>query len=130
MVAGEQPINAGVGLGMAETNGRESASSDAYATTDDFERIFTDMGALYLLSFLLTGSSDKAEECFAAGMREAANGNPEGVGAFLGSTHHHSGCDPADCATAALRDRCARLCWCAKPGQIAFGIPGRDLCDS
>jgi len=55
---------------MAETNGRESASSDAYATTDDFERIFTeDMGALYLLSFLLTGSSDKAEECFAAGMK-------------------------------------------------------------
>ena len=60
-----------------QTNSRGSVSSDAYATTDDFERVFTeDMGALYLLSFLLTGSPDEAEECFAAGMSEAINGNP------------------------------------------------------
>ena len=60
-----------------QTNSRGSVSSDAYATADDFERVFTeDMSTLYLLSFLLTGSPDEAEECFAAGMSEAINGNP------------------------------------------------------
>jgi DNA-directed RNA polymerase specialized sigma24 family protein len=34
------------------------------------------MSALYLLSFLLTGSPEKAEECFAASMSEATKGNP------------------------------------------------------
>lgn len=61
----------------AQINSRGNVGSDAYATTDDFERVFTeDMGTLYLLSFLLTGSPDEAEECFAAGMSEAINGNP------------------------------------------------------
>jgi len=61
----------------AQTNSRGGVSSDAYATTDDFERVFTeDMGTLYLLSFLLTGSPVEAEACFAAGMSEAVNGNP------------------------------------------------------
>jgi DNA-directed RNA polymerase specialized sigma24 family protein len=55
---------------------KEILGSVAYASTADFERIFTeDMSALYLLSLLLTGDRDKAEECFVAGIGEATRGN-------------------------------------------------------
>jgi DNA-directed RNA polymerase specialized sigma24 family protein len=61
---------------MVRANGRVIASSDAYATAADFEQIFTeDMSGLYLLSFLLTGDRDKAEECFVAGIGESTKGN-------------------------------------------------------
>ena len=61
---------------MARANRREISSSDAYATAADFEQIFTeDMSGLYLLSFLLTGDRDKAEECFVAGVEESTKGN-------------------------------------------------------
>lgn len=61
---------------MVRANSREIASSDAYATAADFEQIFTeDMSGLYLLSFLLTGDRDKAEECFVAGIGESTKRN-------------------------------------------------------
>jgi DNA-directed RNA polymerase specialized sigma24 family protein len=54
-------------------NVREVISSGAYATAADFEQIFTqEMSALYLLSFLLTGDLEKAEQCFVSGIGESA----------------------------------------------------------
>lgn len=54
----------------------EIVSSDAYATASDFEKIFTeDMSALYLLSFLLVGNQEKAEECFVTAIGESTKGN-------------------------------------------------------
>jgi DNA-directed RNA polymerase specialized sigma24 family protein len=56
---------------MASETSKEIGGSGAYASTADFERIFTeDMTGLYLLSLLLTGDPDKAEECFVAGVGE------------------------------------------------------------
>jgi DNA-directed RNA polymerase specialized sigma24 family protein len=61
---------------MASATTKEILGSVAYASTADFERIFTeDMSALYLLSLLLTGDRDKAEECFVAGIGESTRGN-------------------------------------------------------
>ena len=61
---------------MARADKRATVSSNAYATAADFEQIFAeDMSGLYLLSFLLTGDRDKAEECFVAGMEESIRGN-------------------------------------------------------
>jgi DNA-directed RNA polymerase specialized sigma24 family protein len=61
---------------MASATTKEIAGSGAYASTVDFERIFTeDMSGLYLLSFLLTGDRDRAEECFVAGVGESIKGN-------------------------------------------------------
>jgi DNA-directed RNA polymerase specialized sigma24 family protein len=61
---------------MASETTKEILGSVAYASTADFERIFTeDMSALYLLSLLLTGDRYKAEECFVAGIAESTRGN-------------------------------------------------------
>jgi len=61
---------------MARANSREISSSDEYATAADFEQIFIeDMSGLYLLSFLLTGDRNKAEECFVGGIGESTKGN-------------------------------------------------------
>ena len=66
----------GCGVSMVRANSREIASSDAYATAADFEQIFIeDMNGLYLLSFLLTGDRNMAEECFVAGIGESTKGN-------------------------------------------------------
>jgi DNA-directed RNA polymerase specialized sigma24 family protein len=60
---------------MASETTKEILGSVAYASTADFERIFTeDMSALYLLSLLLTGDRDKAEECFVASIGESTKG--------------------------------------------------------
>ena len=48
-----------------------------YATSTDFCRIFEkDMDRLYLLSLLLTGSHERAEQCFVAGLETSKSGNP------------------------------------------------------
>jgi DNA-directed RNA polymerase specialized sigma24 family protein len=55
---------------------KEILGAVAYASTADFKRIFTeDMSALYLLSLLLTGDQDRAEECFVAGFGESTKGS-------------------------------------------------------
>jgi DNA-directed RNA polymerase specialized sigma24 family protein len=47
-----------------------------YATEADFCRIFnSDMSSLYLLSLLLTGDPEKAEQCFVAGLENAVSRN-------------------------------------------------------
>lgn len=57
-------------------NERESAGLSAYATSADYKRIFSeDVNSLYLLSLLLTGTPDKAEECFVEGIAESTKGN-------------------------------------------------------
>lgn len=49
--------------------------ADRYATSDDFQRIFTDdLDRLYLLSFLLTADHEKAEQCFVAGLSNSVEG--------------------------------------------------------
>jgi hypothetical protein len=51
-----------------------------YAAAADFGEVFTEeMHSLYLLSFLLTGDKDKAEQCFIGGLGECL----EGMGAFM-----------------------------------------------
>jgi DNA-directed RNA polymerase specialized sigma24 family protein len=61
---------------VERVNITEVISSGAYATAADFEQIFTqEMSALYLLSFLLTGDREKAEECFVNGIGESAKAN-------------------------------------------------------
>jgi DNA-directed RNA polymerase specialized sigma24 family protein len=48
-----------------------------YATQADFRRVFQeDMNRLYLLSLLLTGERDLAEQCFVSGPRMSSEGNP------------------------------------------------------
>lgn len=48
-----------------------------YATQADFRRVFQeDMNRLYLLSLLLTGERDLAEQCFVSGLRMSSEGNP------------------------------------------------------
>src|ERR1700675_2371236 len=48
-----------------------------YASCRDFRRIFDeDMKSLYLLSFLLTGDHEKAEQCCVSGLEDAVEGNP------------------------------------------------------
>jgi len=61
---------------VERANITEIISSDAYATAADFDQIFTqEMSALHLLSFLLTGDREKAEECFISGIGESAKAN-------------------------------------------------------
>jgi DNA-directed RNA polymerase specialized sigma24 family protein len=63
-------------VNMASASTKEIAASGAYASTEDFERIFTeDMSGLYLLSLLLAGDEDRAEECFVASVEESTKGN-------------------------------------------------------
>jgi hypothetical protein len=48
-----------------------------YASCDDFRKIFNqEMEGFYLLSFLLTGDREKAEQCFVSGLDDSVKGNP------------------------------------------------------
>lgn len=59
---------------MSHVNNIERATAAAYATHRDFCRIFAeDMSRLYLLAFLLTADSEKAERCFASALEDCAN---------------------------------------------------------
>jgi hypothetical protein len=50
--------------------------STAYTTSADFCRIFAeDMDSLYLLGYLLTADTEKAEQCFVAGIGDCVEGN-------------------------------------------------------
>jgi hypothetical protein len=51
-----------------------------YATVTDYHRIFAEeMESLYLLAFLLTADSDKAEQCFVSGLGECV----DRIGVFM-----------------------------------------------
>lgn len=63
-------------MGKTRNNQNGSGSRTAYATPADFKQIFSeDVNSLYLLSLLLTGRPDKAEECFVEGIGESTRGN-------------------------------------------------------
>jgi len=52
-------------------------NNNPYASSVDFRRIFDeDMNSLYLLSLLLTGDREKAEQCFILGLQDATKENP------------------------------------------------------
>jgi hypothetical protein len=58
------------------TNWSKPSIAAEYATSDDFWKLLTDGTAgLYLLSYLLTGNLKKAEQCFLAGIEDAAKSN-------------------------------------------------------
>lgn len=60
---------------MSET--KHITKTNPYASIVDFQRIFDeDMNSLHLLSLLLTGDSEKAEQCFISGLKDATKGNP------------------------------------------------------
>ena len=52
-------------------------ATNSYATQADFRRVFQEeMNRLYLLSFVLTGERDLAEQCFVGGLRISSESNP------------------------------------------------------
>jgi hypothetical protein len=58
-------------------SGVSASTRPSYAVPGDFCRIFAeDKNALYLLSLLLTADSEKAEQCFVAGLEDSIHGNP------------------------------------------------------
>jgi hypothetical protein len=60
---------------MPET--KHMTKTNPYASIVDFQRIFDeDMNSLHLLSLLLTGDREKAEQCFISGLDDATKGNP------------------------------------------------------
>jgi len=61
---------------MTEENRKKTVNAGQYATVADFERIFTeDVNSLFLLSLLLTGNPENAEQCFVEGIGESTKGN-------------------------------------------------------
>ena len=58
------------------TNRSKPSIADDYATSDDFRRLFTEgLAGVHLLSYLLTGNREKAEQCFVAGIEDLAKSN-------------------------------------------------------
>jgi DNA-directed RNA polymerase specialized sigma24 family protein len=61
---------------MFKTNQVANMKNAEYAVVADFCRIFDrDMNSLYLLSLLLTGDHEKAEQCFVEGLENAVSRN-------------------------------------------------------
>jgi hypothetical protein len=59
------------------TNQITTGKPEKHATSGDFCKVFTEeMSSLYLLSYLLTGDHQKAEQCFVAGLEDSVKGNP------------------------------------------------------
>jgi DNA-directed RNA polymerase specialized sigma24 family protein len=55
----------------------KSPSSEMYASSADFCRVFEDqMDRLYLLSLLLTADLELARKCFVRGLEDSKNGSP------------------------------------------------------
>jgi DNA-directed RNA polymerase specialized sigma24 family protein len=63
-------------MGICLTPRRSTQAKSQYATAEDFRKLFADdMTSLYLLSFLLTASHEKAEQCFVSGIEDCAQGS-------------------------------------------------------
>ena len=61
---------------MTAQNRKHAMNAGQYATAADFRQIFTeDINSLYLLSLLLTGNPEKAEERFVEGIGESTKAN-------------------------------------------------------
>jgi hypothetical protein len=69
---------------MVESTQLLEQGAATYRTGIDFCKIFTEeMNSLYLLAYLLTADSDKAEQCFVGGLGECV----ESTGAFMEWAH-------------------------------------------
>jgi DNA-directed RNA polymerase specialized sigma24 family protein len=63
-------------MNLLRTNLNKPSIADDYATSDDFRKLFTEgMVGLYLLSYLLTGNREKAEQCFVGGLEDCVKSN-------------------------------------------------------
>jgi hypothetical protein len=52
--------------------------AEAYASSDDFRRIFDEnMNSLYLFAFLLTADHGWAEHCFVSGLENGTSNNAQ-----------------------------------------------------
>ena len=61
---------------MTQARNISDVPAAVYAVSGDFCRIFAeDMSGLYLLSFLLTADSAKAEQCFVSGLGDSVGAN-------------------------------------------------------
>jgi len=61
---------------MVQPGIKSEAKRAEYTVAGDFCRIFSEnTNGLYWLSFLLTGDSAKAEQCFVSGLEDCATGN-------------------------------------------------------
>jgi Sigma-70, region 4 len=64
-------------VNVPQTTQISANRASAYTTSDDFCRIFSEkMQSLYLLGYLLTGNSEKAEQCFVRGIGDCVTGSP------------------------------------------------------
>jgi hypothetical protein len=70
-------VNDGIVQEVIVQNIKHNIGSTRYASVADFQAIFEkEMNSLYLLSFLLTGDHEKAEQCFVGGLNDVIEGNP------------------------------------------------------
>lgn len=61
---------------LLHTNRSKFSTRNKYATGEDFRNLFSEnLTGLYLLSYLLTGNSVKAEQCFVGGLEDCRNSN-------------------------------------------------------
>ena len=61
---------------MTDENRKYTMNAGQYATVADFKRIFTeDVNNLYLVSLLLTGDPETAEQCFVEAIGESTKAN-------------------------------------------------------
>lgn len=57
-------------------HGARHDQTTPYATTEDFRQVFTDnLDGLYRLALLLTGDTEKAEQCFVQGIEDCVDSN-------------------------------------------------------
>jgi hypothetical protein len=55
---------------------KHSTSPAAYASSDDFRRVFhQETDSLYRLAFLLTADREKAQQCLVSGLEDSVNGS-------------------------------------------------------
>jgi hypothetical protein len=82
------------------TNRSKPSIADDYATSDDFRRLFTEgLAGLHLLSYLLTGNREKAEQCFVGGLEDCLKTKSVfKAGAFLDSARDSPKCNSHDVA--------------------------------
>jgi hypothetical protein len=63
-------------VNLLRKNHADSSKAGGYATSEEFRRLFTeDMTCLYLLSFVLTASHERAEQCFVTGLEDCVKDN-------------------------------------------------------
>ena len=118
---------------MARVSRKQIVSAGPYATAADFQQIFTeDVNSFYLLSLLLTGDPEKAEECFVEGIGESTKENrvfKEWARSWARRTIIQSAIrliGPRERSETAIRTARCR----AGDGKSSHGLTCGGLCDS